>query len=306
MGASRIVDAAVAYQFIKILSTPWDRTDAFKLGIIDADGNILKKSKDLTTFDEKKAYTMVHRLIWNIKRILDKLPPSRTRIGSFAAALWMLKEHTELAYGCSFDVPQDALRRYLHEAHDINITNLLTEERDSGILPAGTYTLMDHVDVSEPGGTITISESITQPDAEFSGKSLFLVQVDQTDQTVMVTRDDLRLQIDESEAAGTTTANMPSPVDTMQGASGGTPKESIFEEDDVFAGNPVFDVDCETYLAFRMGKNRYHRWSRYMGQGNEKNQQIADYCRKNHKTSIILRDESTGAMIYARPDKHIR
>ena len=113
------------------------------------------------------------------------------------------------------------------------------------------------------------------------------------------------LQIDKSEAAGTTTANMPNPVDTTQGASGGVPKEEevIFEQDDEFLGNPVFDVNCETYLAFRTGKNRYHKWEKYMGQGNEKNQRIAEFCRKNHKTSIILRDESTGAMIYARPDK---
>ena len=42
MGSSKIIDAFVAYQFIKLLSTPWDETDAFKLGIIDASGKILK------------------------------------------------------------------------------------------------------------------------------------------------------------------------------------------------------------------------------------------------------------------------
>ena len=41
------VDMLVAYKFIKILTTDFEDTDAFKLGVIDKDGNILKKRKDL-------------------------------------------------------------------------------------------------------------------------------------------------------------------------------------------------------------------------------------------------------------------
>ena len=89
------VDIYVAYKFIKILSTPWKKTDAYKLGIIDDDGKVLIKKKDLETREQKKAYTIFHRLIWNVKRLLDKLPAGKTRVGSFAAALWMLKEYAE-------------------------------------------------------------------------------------------------------------------------------------------------------------------------------------------------------------------
>lgn len=196
MGASKVLDAYIAYQFVKILSTPWEKTDAFKLGIIDKDGNLLKKSRELTTSDEKKAYTMIHRLIWNIKRLLDKLPTGKTRITSFTTALWMLKEHTEIAYGCSFDVPQNALREYIFEEHDINITNLLTEARDSGVLRRGKYVLRRNVDAgagrSRAGDTITIKKDIKTPDSTFAGQSLFLVTVDRTKQTVMVSLDDLK------------------------------------------------------------------------------------------------------------------
>ena len=87
-----LFDIFVAYKFIKILATPWKKTDAYKLGIIDAKGGLLKKRKDLKTGDEKKAYTIVHTLIWNLKRLLDKLPPTKTKLGSFAVALWLLKE----------------------------------------------------------------------------------------------------------------------------------------------------------------------------------------------------------------------
>ena len=43
------VDMLVAYKFIKILTTDFKDTDAFRLGVIDKDGNILKKRKDLRT-----------------------------------------------------------------------------------------------------------------------------------------------------------------------------------------------------------------------------------------------------------------
>ena len=58
-----VVDTVVAYKFIKILSTPWKKTDAYKLGIIDDKGTVLKKRKDLKTSEEKKAYTIFHTLI---------------------------------------------------------------------------------------------------------------------------------------------------------------------------------------------------------------------------------------------------
>ena len=65
------VDIYVAYKFVKILSTPWKKTEAYKLGIIDDKGKVLKKQKELETGAERKAYTVFHRLIWNVKRLLD-------------------------------------------------------------------------------------------------------------------------------------------------------------------------------------------------------------------------------------------
>tara|TARA_B100001094_G_scaffold333417_1_gene411868 strand:+ start:14379 stop:14945 length:567 start_codon:yes stop_codon:yes gene_type:complete len=85
-------DIFVAYKFIRILTTPYKKTDAYKLGIIDDKGNLLKKRKELNTGAEKKAYTIIHTLVWNLKRLLDKIPATKTRLGSFAVALWLLKE----------------------------------------------------------------------------------------------------------------------------------------------------------------------------------------------------------------------
>ena len=86
-----MVDAFIAYKFIKILVVPWKETDAFKLGIIDEKGTVLKKRKELRTGEEKKAYTIIHTLVWKVKRILEKIQIGKSRLGSLAAAMWFLK-----------------------------------------------------------------------------------------------------------------------------------------------------------------------------------------------------------------------
>ena len=58
------------YKFLRILTTPFGITDAFKLGIIDEKGKILKKKSKLKTIAEKESYTMMHRLVWKLKRLI--------------------------------------------------------------------------------------------------------------------------------------------------------------------------------------------------------------------------------------------
>ena len=90
-----IVDLFLVYQFIKRLATPFEKWDAFELGIIDKDGNILKKRKELRTVKERDAWGKFDVMISKLKRLLAKIPGGQTRIASYAAALWLIKEHTE-------------------------------------------------------------------------------------------------------------------------------------------------------------------------------------------------------------------
>jgi len=91
----KVFDTFVAYKFIKLLTTPFDETDAYKLGIIDAKGNILKKRKDLINSKDKAAYpSNVYTLVWNLQKILNKVPIVKSRIGKFATALYLLKEES--------------------------------------------------------------------------------------------------------------------------------------------------------------------------------------------------------------------
>ena len=90
---SGIGNIYIVYQFIKKLVTPFEKTDAFKLGIIDKNGKILKKRRDLEG-KEKEAYTLSDTLVWNIKKLIGKIPGGKSKIASYAAALFLIKEQT--------------------------------------------------------------------------------------------------------------------------------------------------------------------------------------------------------------------
>lgn len=90
-----MVDLYLVYQFIKRLTTPFEKWDAYEYGIIDADGNILRKRKDLTKIDERRAWGLFDILVLKLKRLLEKVPGGKSRIATYAAALWLIKEHGE-------------------------------------------------------------------------------------------------------------------------------------------------------------------------------------------------------------------
>jgi hypothetical protein len=90
------VDLFITYKFVRLLVTPWKKTEAFDAGVIDDKGKLLIKVKDQTNTQEK-TYTIFHRLVFNIKRLMEKIPFGKSRIASYAAALYLLKEETGMA-----------------------------------------------------------------------------------------------------------------------------------------------------------------------------------------------------------------
>ena len=96
---SRAIDALIAARLIKLLVTPFKKTKAYELGIIDDKGKVLIKSKDIPkkfpTYEvqkARKAYTLLIRFVFNLKRLLSKVG-IRGPIGSAAAAaIAFLKE----------------------------------------------------------------------------------------------------------------------------------------------------------------------------------------------------------------------
>ena len=143
----RAIDLFVAYRFLRILTTPWEEQPAFKRGIIDKDGKLLKKSKDLVSPDDKKAFTLLIRLVFNLKRILQKVPGLGTKLGTYATALFLLKQHFASQVE-EEDMIEDAFKNWLVDngyATEEEINEHVTHD----ILLSGRYKLKE-------GDTVTV------------------------------------------------------------------------------------------------------------------------------------------------------
>ena len=119
-----VVDLFLVYQFVKRLATPFNEWKAYDLGIIDEQGNILKKSRELTTQDEKKAWGKFDVMILKLKRLLEKVPGGNTRLGSYAAALWLIKEGNEYDEEVlTEDVLEEGFNEYLNYVFENKIVD---------------------------------------------------------------------------------------------------------------------------------------------------------------------------------------
>lgn len=86
------VDAYIVYKFLRKLTTPFAKMDAYKLGIIDDKGKILRKRATFNKEAEFQAYTLLDRVVINLKKLIAKIPNGSSQFASYAAALWLLKE----------------------------------------------------------------------------------------------------------------------------------------------------------------------------------------------------------------------
>jgi len=95
---SRAGDLVYTFRFLKLLTTDFDKTDAFKLGIVDKQGKRIRKTP-ISTSEMKSAYTPFHKLVFNIKRIV----PGK-KVSSYASALFLMKETLDLSDGSVFKI----------------------------------------------------------------------------------------------------------------------------------------------------------------------------------------------------------
>jgi len=151
----RAIDLFVTYRFIKLLVTPFKNTDAYKLGIIDKTGNRVMpppiagvrqtKPKSLGTIEEKNAYTILHKLVFNIKKIFGKVPGLRTKLGTYAAALFLLKDTFKESVEDP-DVFEKEFMKFLKE-QGVEIDDSISEEviGFGEVLPKGQYVLINDI-----------------------------------------------------------------------------------------------------------------------------------------------------------------
>ena len=94
--ASRAFDTFITYKIISTLVTDWEDQPAFEHGIIDKKGKLLRKSSSLKTNDERNSYTLFHRLVFNLKRLIQKLPGGSSKLASYTAGLFLIKEQIDV------------------------------------------------------------------------------------------------------------------------------------------------------------------------------------------------------------------
>jgi hypothetical protein len=147
----RAIDLFVTYRFLKLLTTPFSKTDAFKFGIIDEKGNrimqkgISQPEVPLNTTERQSAYTILHKLVFNIKKIFEKVPGLRTKVGTYAAALFLLKDTFKESVNDS-DMFEKEFMKYLKE-NNIEFDDSISEEviGFGEVLPKGEYSLVNDI-----------------------------------------------------------------------------------------------------------------------------------------------------------------
>lgn len=185
--ASRAGDLYYSFRFVKMLTTPFEDTDAYKLGIIDENGNRIK-TKKVCTSEEKSAFTTFHRLVFNVKKLLEKLPGGQSRLASYVAALFLLKEKYELS---------DSTIEKIVEKSNLETLDFLAEKSEWYLLPdkqlsPGIYRLreskLDNVncqEIAKPKDKIRI-QSESYPVGDIFGLDVYEATHLNTNQKIYV------------------------------------------------------------------------------------------------------------------------
>ena len=200
----RAVDLFVTYRFIKLLTTPFEKTDAFKLGIIDKDGNRIRKPNssqvevELTTSQLKNSYTILHKLVFNIKKIFSKLPILKTKIGTYAAALFLLKD-TFKEHMQDPDIFEKEFMKFLKENNVVLDTEISEEVIGFGeVLPKGEYVLKNDIlnkeeeELTAKKGDKVVAFADESPVDTMLGVEIFPVVHMKTQEKIYVSLEDIK------------------------------------------------------------------------------------------------------------------
>tara|TARA_Y100001937_G_scaffold99274_1_gene135630 strand:- start:1451 stop:2068 length:618 start_codon:yes stop_codon:yes gene_type:complete len=200
----RAIDLFVTYRFLKLLTTPFEKMDAYKFGIIDEKGNRIKKPNstkpavELSTSELKNSYTILHKLVFNIKKIFNKVPGLRTKVGTYAAALFLLKDTFKESVDDP-DVFEKEFVKFLKE-NNIEFDNSISEEviGFGEVLPKGDYILTQDIlnkeeeELSAKKGDKVIAYEDESPVDTVLGVEIFPVIHVATQEKIYVSLEDIK------------------------------------------------------------------------------------------------------------------
>jgi len=163
----RGADTVYALRFLRLLTMPWEKTEAFKVGIVDDKGKKLKKPD---TPEERGAYSMFHRLVFNLRRLIQKVPGGGSKIASYLAAFWLIRETT--------DVPEHQLQYIFEKAYGLDFSKVELKESffvdNDNALFEGTYRLRNDIMMSAAAEVFAQKGSLVEAlDCGDTGKKIF-------------------------------------------------------------------------------------------------------------------------------------
>ena len=189
----RAIDLLITYRVIKMLVTPFEKTDAYKYGIIDKNGKVLRKNKTLTVAKEKDSYTILHRFVFNLKRLINLIPGGKSKLGTYAAALGLLlKEEKEI----NAVELEKVLYKHLRENDLIKLDDDLREDVEFDFLPKGRFIIIDDLEdlngekTAEVGDVVYTTEN-QKPFDNYFGVNLYHVINEDTQKQIIVSEDNV-------------------------------------------------------------------------------------------------------------------
>lgn len=249
-------DIAYALRFLRLLTMPWEKTEAYKVGVLDKDGKILKKP---STPEEKSAYTIFHRLVFNIRKMVEVVPQGARTVARYLSALWLIRESSS-----------SAVAEFLAESL-VDEDILLNESVE--VVP-GEYTLnhdcviMPNFDLVAYAGTkVTVTEMV----GSIAGIPVFEAHHSDTSSKIFVSSFDLVLT--EDQVASSSVALPSSPINQR----------------DV----RVFDVSDDTFRRLYNGRKKHSRWKKYLNLEDSTEKAVHDYARSK-KGLVLLRSDRHG------------
>jgi|TARA_A100001037_G_C14895115_1_gene520218 hypothetical protein len=189
----RAIDLLITYRVIKMLVTPFEKTDAYKYGIIDKNGKVLRKNKTLTVAKEKDSYTILHRFVFNLKRLINLIPGGKSKLGTYAAALGLLlKEEKEI----NAVELEKVLYKHLRENDLIKLDDDLREDVEFDFLPKGRFIIIDDLEDLNGEKTANVGDVVyttenQKPFDNYFGVNLYHVINEDTQKQIIVSEDNV-------------------------------------------------------------------------------------------------------------------
>ena len=188
---SKSGDLVYTMRFLRLLTTKFEDTTAFKLGLIDKDGKKLKKPQ---TSEERSAYNTFHRLVFNLKKLLAKVPGGSSKLASYASALFLIKEELNLGDSSIQKIVEKSAPESLD---DLNEGTQWFCTKD-GMLSPGVYTLSNPKmvnstceEICKKGDKIRVADD-AYPVDNVLGQDIFEATHIPTNQAVYVAVGELR------------------------------------------------------------------------------------------------------------------